>query len=352
MKRQNDPKTLAMPPDTARCSIEQITPELAKRLLRIRSKNIRPPRWQKVVAYSENMKRMEWIFNGASLVLDDKTGGVLDGNHRLLACIRAKTPFFSVVVRGVRAETYSSMDIGSQRGSRDHLQVGTGRKFSLNDAALMTMILGWFTQRYSVFAWRDSRFAPSKADQAIFGDVYYKLGHTINPTPTERFFAGIRTRTATFGFVEWFFQNFSEKDSPVYAEYCDRFFDGVGLSAGHPVLHVRNTLLRGVPGAPYAVAVERMRVFCLGLQLTIRDPYRDYSSNAWSSRLARHRSEFPVFNCFNQMFPYAKARQMHAEYHEFWRQYVHFPQPGAVKDVKKSLGGLLNESFLPDLVEG
>jgi hypothetical protein len=51
-------------------------------------------------AFAEDMMKGQWRLNGKTIILDS-TGAVLNGRHRLLACIEANCPFETCIVEGV-----------------------------------------------------------------------------------------------------------------------------------------------------------------------------------------------------------------------------------------------------------
>jgi hypothetical protein len=97
-------------------TIEVITPDVAQRMLKSNVHN----RKMKRAGYVQDMLDGAWELNGSSIVFSD-TGALLDGQNRLMACIRANKPFVTVVVRGIVATAQESMDIGAARTLSDML---------------------------------------------------------------------------------------------------------------------------------------------------------------------------------------------------------------------------------------
>lgn len=97
-------------------TIEVITPDVARRMLKSNVHN----RKMKRAGYVQDMLDGAWELNGSSIVFSD-TGALLDGQNRLMACIRANKPFVTVVVRGIVATAQESMDIGAARTLSDML---------------------------------------------------------------------------------------------------------------------------------------------------------------------------------------------------------------------------------------
>lgn len=92
---------------------ETISPEMAKRLLTGMRGNRSLSR-ATVLRYASDMKGGRWRLNGEPLILD-RDSKLLDGQHRLHACIEANVSFETLVVRGVEAATFDTLDNGLRR---------------------------------------------------------------------------------------------------------------------------------------------------------------------------------------------------------------------------------------------
>lgn len=101
--------------------VETVTPEQATRYLEGNTHN-RPIKGGTVDDYASQMKRKLWLLNGEAIVFDF-TGKLLDGQHRLWACIESQTSFETVIVRGVDPDTFSTIDTGSKRSAGDVLHI-------------------------------------------------------------------------------------------------------------------------------------------------------------------------------------------------------------------------------------
>jgi hypothetical protein len=100
---------------------ELITPGKAEEWLGHNTHN-RPLHNSLVAKYADEMKRKQWILNGEAIIFD-YNGTLLDGQHRLWACIEANTSFQTVVTRGVSPEAFVTIDTGSKRSSGDVLAI-------------------------------------------------------------------------------------------------------------------------------------------------------------------------------------------------------------------------------------
>jgi hypothetical protein len=101
----------------------EITPELAQKWLERNDENQRSIRKDDVRKYAEHMKNGEWEQNGETIKFDTE-GNLLDGQHRLLACIKAGVPFTTIVVTGISNAAKMTIDVGTPRTPRDVLRFG------------------------------------------------------------------------------------------------------------------------------------------------------------------------------------------------------------------------------------
>lgn len=93
--------------------IENITPEKAKEYL-LTSLGNRNISKMSVRTYANEMKRQRWLLNGEAIKFDHN-GHLLDGHHRLNACILANVAFDTLVIRDISPETFASFDCGLHR---------------------------------------------------------------------------------------------------------------------------------------------------------------------------------------------------------------------------------------------
>lgn len=99
-----------------KCQVETITPEIAREYLKFNKIN-RPLNKSTVNFYAKEMANGEWKLNGEAICFQ---GNVLvNGQHRLQACIQSNIPFRTVVVRGVEENSFTTYDSGRLRTNAD-----------------------------------------------------------------------------------------------------------------------------------------------------------------------------------------------------------------------------------------
>ena len=98
-----------------------ITPEMAGDWLRYNLHN-RGLKKSTVQAYSRDMKEGDWCWTGDPIRFD-KTGALIDGQHRLEACVLAGVPFESTVIRDLDENIMRFLDRGIKRTVADSLHL-------------------------------------------------------------------------------------------------------------------------------------------------------------------------------------------------------------------------------------
>ena len=99
--------------------VVEITPELAKEILDNHNEGNRPLKKSHVQMLTTTFKRNEWMLNGESIAFSE-TGRLLDGQHRLTACVHSGRSFKTIVIKGIEDESaFGTIDIGKPRSVTD-----------------------------------------------------------------------------------------------------------------------------------------------------------------------------------------------------------------------------------------
>lgn len=99
-----------------------ITPNLSEYILAELNGGNRKVSSVKVAEYEDAMSVDEWPLTGATIVFG-KSGRLLDGQHRLRACVRSGKPFRSYVVFGIDDSAFSFIDAGRKRTNPDVFKI-------------------------------------------------------------------------------------------------------------------------------------------------------------------------------------------------------------------------------------
>lgn len=98
-----------------------IFPERAQRLLEGNIDN-RPVMKRHVKTLQQVIERNEFVFNGEPIIVSS-SGRILDGQHRLMACVAAGMPIETLLVSGVSSNVFATIDQGKQRSCQSILQM-------------------------------------------------------------------------------------------------------------------------------------------------------------------------------------------------------------------------------------
>lgn len=118
---------------------ETITPKKAMQWLQ-RNIHNRPLSTKLANDYAKVMRAGRWKLNGETVKFNGN-GDLIDGQHRLTACVEAGTPFESYVVRGLSHETFDTIDQGRKRTAGDVL-ARRGEKHYTMLAAACRIVFG------------------------------------------------------------------------------------------------------------------------------------------------------------------------------------------------------------------
>jgi len=83
----------------SRCGVYEVTPELAAELLANPEDRNRPMKTTVVAKYKRRLAQKLWRLTGEPILLSLR-GGLLDGQHRLTACVESGVPFLTVILWG------------------------------------------------------------------------------------------------------------------------------------------------------------------------------------------------------------------------------------------------------------
>lgn len=116
----------------AKTKVMTITPQIAREWLKENDIN-RNVNKNRVIMYSEDMKSGNWALNGESIKFN-RTGKLIDGQHRLMAIIRSGVPIATYVIFDIPNDI-SIMDRGKNRSTTDSLIIsGLNKKLANSHA--------------------------------------------------------------------------------------------------------------------------------------------------------------------------------------------------------------------------
>lgn len=212
---------------------ETITPARAEEILAKNTCN-RPIKWNYVRRLADAMRDGLWFANGETIKLNGDV--LLDGQHRLLACVDSGAAFRSLVVSGLSKEAFSTIDAGIHRGGSDTLAV-LGYKNTSALSAAVQIVDRYFTgnlwtQRATVYT--NDEIAELVTKYPGVQDLVAR--GTLRP----KFFS--RSRLAALLYL------FSMSDEQLAETFVAKVVTGLGVTSDDPAFHLRERLIRNSLG--------------------------------------------------------------------------------------------------------
>jgi hypothetical protein len=99
-----------------------ITPQEASLWLDTKNSKNRPISENAVAKYAQEMKEGRWRLNAQPIIFN-KSGQLANGQHRLLACVRANKSFETVVTYGMDDDAFDTIDDCNTRSLADVLHI-------------------------------------------------------------------------------------------------------------------------------------------------------------------------------------------------------------------------------------
>lgn len=140
----------------------RLTPFMAEILMQYNTRN-RPLSRAVVSNYKQEMVDKKWRHTGEPIIIADD-GAILDGQHRLSACIRAKTPIDIDLRFGSKAENFAYVDIGRKRS--------TGDIFAINGVPNSNVIAAMTSFVYRLTHQKLSRTSSESVHNITAADYY------------------------------------------------------------------------------------------------------------------------------------------------------------------------------------
>lgn len=218
-------------------TIEVITPDVARNWLKINTSN-RPVREKHVQKLAQQMLRGEYVMNGEAIIISDDNR-LLDGQHRLRACVESGVSIRSVVVRNVPHSHFFTIDTGAARTAGNVLSVYGEKNASTLAASCRVAII---LQR--------EKLSPDFGAEVSHAEIIEWLNDNPGIRKWADFVAaskGVRTLAEPSVIVPIAY--FMEKKSPEKTEeFIGKISSGIGLEAGDPALLLRERLLANRTG--------------------------------------------------------------------------------------------------------
>jgi hypothetical protein len=213
-----------------------ITPEMAQEWAERNTRN-RPVRYARVARFARDMTAGRWSLNGQTILIAD-TGEIIDGQHRIYACIQAGVPFDSFVVTGLPHEVQDTVDTGAARTMGDQFTLH-GEANGLLLAAVARWAHLWLNGVRGGKGHGPGDADPTHAEMLALLEAEPRLRDAAAwADGARKTFRPVRG--SVYG-MAWLL--FHGKDHLAAETFLDGVITGADLSKGHPALAFRNRIL-------------------------------------------------------------------------------------------------------------
>lgn len=239
-----------------------ITPELAKSWLTQNTSN-RKIKDGLVNSMAYQISKGAWKLNGETIVFSD--GFLLDGQHRLMAVVKANIPIKSLVVFGVPKDCMPSIDTGASRNGADVLSINKFKNTTAL-ASAVRMINHYKLKTLSMTNRLGTRERMSNEDI-----LNYALN---NPGVVEslKYIKPMREGlTIPISATVSAHYLFSEINSVCANNYMSMLYGGYGMDAGHTILTIRKRFINDIKNGPVnsvttlALVIVGWNLLCSGV---------------------------------------------------------------------------------------
>tara|TARA_B100000749_G_scaffold279566_2_gene272670 strand:+ start:2875 stop:3861 length:987 start_codon:yes stop_codon:yes gene_type:complete len=104
-------------------SFEEVTPKMAERWLNTNSEKQRKLNVALVRQFTNQMRKGLWFGDNGETIKFSKSGGLIDGQHRLNSVVKHGEPVVLMIMRGINDEHIRHMDLGKKRNLADVFKV-------------------------------------------------------------------------------------------------------------------------------------------------------------------------------------------------------------------------------------
>lgn len=216
-------------------------------------------RQSNVEKIAEEIRRGAWRPNGESIVFDQH-GKLIDGQHRLRACMVAGKPIVSYCVFGVSRAVFPTFDTGANRQAHDLASIMKLPNYKLVAAAARYLIL--YDACKGGGRWPTG--AAAWIDQTAFEEYMTKNRELLIATTSAivehrsglaRLGRGVAVFSGVFAIA---YRSVPERAT----SWLTLVATGEGLTAEHPVMLLRNRLME-MKKDKYKVATYEVAAICI-----------------------------------------------------------------------------------------
>lgn len=215
---------------------ENITPKKAASYLGT-IKTQRPLSKYWVEELAQKMKCGKWKYTGDSIKFD-VNGNLIDGQHRLSACMAAGVPFLTEITRNLPLDVFTGLDQHKRRSPSDVLSI-MGKTNRTVFAGTLKLLDAYNDKEPMNITMLEKKLPNEEIARILkqHPHIEKSIEYTLS---SGRINGASRTIMAFCHYV------FSKKDKPKADEFFHKLLTGENLSSGDPILTLRNLLIRMV----------------------------------------------------------------------------------------------------------
>lgn len=208
----------------------KITPEEAEEMLR-KNKHNRPIVNSAFERMARDMREGNWRLTGDTIKFDPM-GNLIDGQHRLWACIEAGVAFETFVAYGVSPDAFDVIDTGMKRSSAAMMHLKGER-----DTALLAGATNLYWKYEKKYLQKAAPVSPTNRETMRCLEQNPGLRDAVSEAKRVKHLVS----AAVAGFV---FYVTAQKSPDEAVAFFDKLSAGEGLLGGDPVLALRERLIR------------------------------------------------------------------------------------------------------------
>ncbi len=216
----------------------RVTPDLATAWLE-KNTNNRLVRDAHVLRLAADMKAGKWRGRNGEAIRFDSEGRLVDGQHRLWACLECGVTFETLLITNLAPEVYSTIGVGRPKNFGDFLGPMHHEKNTTLLAAACRRVYYW--QNGLLPTMKDGRQAPTIAalEQVL------KEHPTIRESVSRAASMSDTKKLLTSSYIALVhYAGTLEGKNATVESFLERLGKGEGLYATDPIFHLRNLLLQ------------------------------------------------------------------------------------------------------------
>ena len=217
---------------------ERITPEIALEILTHKNFKNRPVKKAQLRRLIKAIKADEWIVTNQGISFDPE-GNLLDGQHRLHACIEANKPIDILVARNINPKAFQCVDIGAGRTAGDTLDIINGNSSQGKLIAASVKII-WYYDNKPSSNWNST----DRPSNSLIAELYLKNKDIYDLAAKTVWGKGSKTTITSNSPTVAFYVLATQRGWPIYKldEFLNNIYVGANLPSDNVCLSFRNQL--------------------------------------------------------------------------------------------------------------